>query len=282
MRKGKASLFLLVTATLWSTSGVLIKLVDMNPFAIAGVRSAIAALVIFLWERRIDLRLNFDKAMASVFLAGTVTLFVLANKLTTAANAILLQYTAPVYVALLSPFLLKEEKTSKRDWITISTALTGLVLFFLDELDPTDFLGNCVAIGSGVSFALYNVFMRRQRDGSPIGATFLGNVLTFLVNLPFVFTSMWHTSTKSAVALLVLGVFQLGIPYILYSIAIKHVRAIEALLITMLEPVLNPLWVFLVFGERPGRWALVGGGLVIFSSMFRGLELLGKKSVGEY
>jgi len=228
--------------------------------------------------RKVDLKLNFDRAMASVFLAGTVTLFVLANKLTTAANAILLQYTAPIYVALLSPFLLREEMSSKRDWLGISTAMLGLVLFFLDELDPTNFLGNCVAIGSGISFALYNIFMRRQKDGSPITATFLGNVLTFLMTLPFVLASIRHITTKSAMVLLSLGVFQLGIPYVLYSVSIKHVRAIEALLIAMLEPILNPLWVFLVFGEKPGKWALVGGGLVIFSMLTHSLTYLERKT----
>lgn len=276
MSKSKAFLSLLLTATLWSTGGVLIKLVDLNPFVIAGVRSAIAALIISLWVRKSDLKVDFNRMITSLFFAGTVTLFVLANKLTTAANAILLQYTAPIYVALLSPLLLKEEKTNKKDWIGVFTAMTGLILFFIDELSPANLLGNCIAVGSGVSFALYNIFMRKQKDESPVVSTFLGNVLTFFVNLPFLFVSAWNVSMRDTAALLALGVFQLGIPYVLYSKSIKYVRAIEAVLITTLEPVLNPLWVFLVFGEKPGKWAFVGGTLVVLSSVLRGSEFFKK------
>jgi len=258
----KAIVFLVLAALLWSLGGILIKLIDWNPLAIAGVRSGIAALLILTILRRPQLNWSFPQVGGAISYAVTVILFVIANKLTTAANAILLQYTAPIYVALFGAWFLKE-KTSWLDWLTIFFVLGGMTLFFIDDVTTGGLLGNILAIFSGVAFACLVLFMRKQKNESPLESVFWGNVLTALVGLPFMFQSMPNTS--SWIGLLLLGIFQLGLSYILYSIAIKQVRALEAILIPVVEPILNPVWVFLLLGEIPGPWALVGGAIVLLS-----------------
>lgn len=258
----RAILFLVLAAVLWSLGGILIKWVEWNPVAIAGMRSGIAALLILTILRRPKLNWSVPQIGGAIAYAGTVILFVMANKLTTAANAILLQYTAPIYVALFGAWFLKE-RTSWLDWATIFCVLGGMVLFFLDDVSGGGLLGNILAVCSGLCFAALVLFMRKQKDESPMESVFWGNILTALIGLPFMFGSM--PSASSWVGLLFLGVFQLGLSYILYSIAIKQVRALEAILIPVIEPILNPIWVFLLIGETPGPWALVGGIIVIIS-----------------
>jgi len=263
----RALLLLVVTALLWSLGGVLIKWVEWNPLAIAGARSLIGALVIaLLLGRQLRFDGSFDQIGGAVAYASTVVLFVIANKLTTAANAILLQYTAPIYVALFSPWFLGE-RASRRDWLILLVMMGGMVLFFLDDLSLDGYLGNLVALGSGISFAWLTLFLRRQKDGFPLPSLLLGNLLAGLIGLPFMFQSM--PSTSSWIGLLLLGVVQLGLPYILYALALRRVTAVEGILIPMLEPVLNPIWVFLLMGERPSPWAIVGGTVILGAVIFR-------------
>lgn len=257
-----AVIMLAATAMLWSLGGVLIKWVTWNPLAIAGARSAIASLVLLIVIRKPKINWSGPQIGAALAYAGTVILFVCANKLTTAANAILLQYTAPIYIALFGAWLLKE-RTKAIDWITIFFVIGGMVLFFVDDLSSGGIWGNILAALSGLSFAFLAIFMRMQKDGSPLESVLLGNILTALIGLPFMFTSM--PSISGWTALLILGIFQLGLPYILYSKAIKHVTALEAILIPVLEPILNPVWVLLVLGEKPGLWSLIGGLVVLVS-----------------
>lgn len=262
----RAVLFLVLCAAMWSLGGLLIKMVAWNPVAIAGSRSAIAALAMLAVIRRPRFNWSFAQIGGAIAYAVTVILFVTANKLTTAANAILLQYTAPIYVALFGAWFLGE-RASWLDWATLAAVLGGMVLFFLDKLSVAGMLGNIVAIASGVALAGLALFLRKQKDGSPMESILLGNALTALIGLPF----MLKSSPGSAgwLGIVLLGVFQLGLPYILYALAIKHVTAIEAVLIPVIEPILNPLWVFLVVGEAPGTLALAGGAVVLAAVTFR-------------
>jgi len=264
--KSRAIFFLIITALLWSAGGLLIKMVAWNAIAIAGARSAIAALIIFAFRPKMSFNWKFPQLAGAFCYAGTVILFVAANKLTTAANAILLQYTAPIYVALLSYWFLRERIT-RSDFFTITTAFGGMILFFLDDLSAGGFWGNIVAILSGISFAGTALFLRKQKDHSPLESVFIGNILTFLIGFPF----MWKSWPDASgwLSLVLLGVFQLGCSYILYAEAIKHVTALEGILIPVLEPVLNPVWVFLLIGETPGKWAIAGGVVVLVSVTLR-------------
>lgn len=263
----RALLLLLLTAVLWSLGGVLIKWVNWNPVAIAGIRSLIgAALIGTAFHRELRFTWTFNQIGGAVAYAGTVVLFVIANKLTTAANAILLQYTAPVYVALFSPWFLGEQ-ADRRDWLTLLVMLGGMALFFMDELSFDGYLGNSIALVSGLCFAWLTLFLRRQKDSSSLPSLFLGNLLAGVIGLPFMFQSMPDLS--SCVGLLVMGVVQLGLPYILYALALRHVRAVEGILVPMIEPVLNPVWVFLIMGEQPSPWAIVGGAMILGAVLFR-------------
>ncbi len=258
----KAILFLVITAALWSLGGLLIKSINSHPMAIAGVRSGISAILIVIATGRPKFNWSFAQIGAALAYSALVLLFVAANKNTTAANAILIQYTAPVYVALLSAWLLKE-RVKLLDWVTIFIALGGMVLFFVDNISTKGVLGNLLAAASGVCFGVFTVLMRMQKEGSPLESVLMGNILTAVIGIPFLFQSM--PDSKGWLYLVVLGVVQLGLPYILYAKAIKHVTALEASLIPVIEPILNPVWVFLMLGETPGKWALIGGAIVLIS-----------------
>jgi drug/metabolite transporter (DMT)-like permease len=247
--------------------GVLIKSIEWHPMAIAGGRSAIAIPVMLAcigWPKFTFARVQIGGALAY---AGTVVLFVFATRMTTAANAIFLQYTAPIYVAIIGRWYLGE-RALRIDWMVIAVALSGIALFFMDRLTVSGFWGNIVALGSGVAFAFVALFLRKEKAGSPATSIILGNIIVALAGLPFVLQS--PLGAGGGWRLLLLGVLQLGLPYVLYAAAIKHVTALEATLIPLLEPVLNPTWVMLALGERPGRWAIVGGVLVLGAVLARG------------
>ena len=259
---------LLGAALCWSLAGVLFKFVEWPPLAVAGGRGIIAAVFLVLVRGR-ALRFTWSPLQlgAAVAYAGCTVLFAAANKLTTAANAILLQYTAPVWIALFGAWLLGERST-RADWLTIVAALAGMGLFLYDGLQLNNLTGILLAIASGVCFAAMIILLRKQKDGSPLESIILGNVLGFLIGLPAI-CSAPPLSRSSLVALLLLGVVQLGIPYLLYSRAIKHVTALEAVLLPVIEPILNPVWVMLFVGEVPTRLAFLGGLIVLGAVTWR-------------
>ncbi|MDK9711678.1 DMT family transporter [Acidaminobacter sp.] len=273
--RAKAILYLVIASVLWSTGGMLIKLVDWNPVAIAGTRSGIAALVMLAFVRKPKFSKSKTQIAGAAFYMSTVILFVTANKLTTAANAILLQYTAPIWVAVLGTWVLKE-KTLRVDWLAIFAVMAGMVLFFIGDLGGGALAGNLLSVLSGLFLALTVIFLRLQKDGSQIEMTLLGNIMTFLVSIPFILQSV--PDFKSMVGILILGVFQLGISYTLFSLAVRHVTALEAILIPVIEPILNPIWVFLATGEKPGALALLGGLIVVLAVTLRSFYIsrLGK------
>ena len=266
--KRTQAIFLLVAAAvLWSLAGVLIKWVSLPALAVAGFRSAIALPVLLIFFGRRAVNFSAAQLIGGVAYAATVTLFVAATKLTTAGNAILLQYTAPLYVAMLSGWLL-HERTRWFDWTAIAAVLCGMSLFFLDQLSAGGLTGNILAVIAGFAFASLILAMRKQKDASPAGSAILGNLLTVLVCLPWMVQS--PPGGTDWIGLVILGAFQLGLSYVFYAVAIRNVTAMEAILIPMLEPILNPLWALLCMGERIGPWALLGGVVVILSVLFRG------------
>ncbi|WP_438480351.1 DMT family transporter [Oleiharenicola lentus] len=262
---------LLVAALGWSLAGVLFKLVDWPPFAAAGGRGLVAAVFLLAIGGR-SLRFTWSPLQigTAIAYAGCTVLFAAANKLTTAANAILLQYTAPVWVALFGAWLLNE-RAKRADWITIAVTFLGMALFLYEGLRLNNLLGITLAILSGVCFGAMPVLMRKQKDSSPLEPIILGNVLGFLIGLPAMLSAGALPSTQSIVAILILGIVQLAIPYLLYARAIRHVTALEAVLIPIVEPILNPLWVMLFIGERPSALALTGGAIVIGAVTIRAI-----------
>ncbi len=273
-----ALLLLIITATLWSFGGLLIKMIEWNSFAIAGGRSFFAAIVLWIFLRRPKFTWSSAQLGAAIAYACCCGLFVVATKLTTAANAIVLQYTGPIYVALLSGWLL-HEKITRLDWITIFIVIAGMALFFADSLSADGMAGNIIAIISGISFAFLALFLRKQKHGSPIESLLLGNIIIVVCASPWMFSLSENTSsipllngldTTGLFWLSILGIIQLGIPYILYGKAIKHVTALEATLVPVLEPLLNPLWVLLIQHEKPSGISIIGGIIILGAMLVRG------------
>jgi drug/metabolite transporter (DMT)-like permease len=264
----KAIMFLLCTAVLWSTGGLLIKWIEWHPMAIAGMRSAIAATFLLLVLKRPQFTWSGVQMSGGAAYAASVLSFVVATKLTTAANAILLVYTAPIYVALLSAWFLQERVTAL-DWLTILLVLSGMGMFFFDRLTVEGFWGNICAIVGGIAFAWVVLCLRKQQGTSLLETVLLGNMIAATVGVPFMFGAM--PGLSSWVALLFSGTLQIGLAFVLYAIAIRSVSALEAILIPVIEPLLNPFWVFLLLGEVPSLWTVIGGSVVVVSVTARGL-----------
>jgi len=258
-------------ALLWSSGGLFIKIAPMPALAVACGRSLIAGLF-YLAVLRPDLRAARLSTAAAY--AGCIVTFVAATRLTTAANAIFLQYTGPAYVLLLSPLLLQEPFRAI-DAVCVSLSLAGMSLFFVGKVEPGQAFGNALGVASGVFFALAIVLLRRDAKsgrGDALPSTALGNLLAAAVTLPWAASALPQmASARGAAVLLYLGVVQLGLAYWLFVKGVRKVPAAEASLISMLEPVLNPVWVFIGAGERPGPWAIVGGAVVVASVVVRTL-----------
>jgi drug/metabolite transporter (DMT)-like permease len=262
----RSRFLLLAAAVLWSTAGAAIKRCGLDGWQIAGGRSLVAAVFLLLAVREARVRPTLRVLLVSVAYAFTVVLFVLATKLTTAANAIFIQDTAPLWVLLLSPWLLRETPT-RGELLAIPVYGLGLGLFFLDELTAGQVAGNLVALASGVAFALSIVGLRLLRhDGPP--ALVYGNLIAAAAALPLWPAGPAATPVDLAL-LLYLGVFQLGLAYLAFSRGLAGTPAIEASLLVLLEPVLNPIWTFLFAGERPGPWAIAGGAVVLGATAWR-------------
>ncbi len=252
---------LIATALFWSLAGLLIKAVAWPPMAISGARGLLAALFLILTNRGLRFTWSRDQLIGAAGYAACTTTFCVATKLTTAANAILLQYTAPVWVALFGAWFLGERAT-RADWITIALVLSGMTLFFADGLEMAHWLGNGMGLLSGMCFAGMTIALRRQKDGSPVESIILGNGLAFLIGVPWIIGAP-ALPADGWIALFLLGTVQLGCSYWFYARAIKHVTALEALLIPVIEPILNPLWVLLALHEKPSPLALIGGVIVL-------------------
>ncbi len=266
------SVLLLVAASLcWSFAGVLIKFIATSwpGMAVAGGRGLIAALFLLLTNRRLRFHLSRDQVIGAIGYAACTVTFCTATTLTSAANAILLQYTAPVWVALLGAWLLRERAT-RADWFTIVAALGGMLLFFKDSLTLGHLDGDLLGVLSGICFAGMTIALRRQKDGSAVESIILGNLLAFVLGLPWLVRAPLLPSS-GWVALGLLGVVQLGLSYWLYARAIRHVTALEAVLIPVIEPILNPVWVLLFMREKPSGWALVGGVVVLSAVTLRAI-----------
>jgi DME family drug/metabolite transporter len=265
----RAVLLVAAAALLWSSGGLFIKIAPMPALAVACGRALIATLF-YLAVLRPDLRkARFTTALAY---AGCIVTFVTATKLTTAANAIFLQYTGPAYVLLLSPFLL-DEPFRPIDAICVAISLAGMSLFFIDKLEAGQLAGNLLATLSGVFFAFTVLLIRRDAksgSGDAMPSMTLGNVLAALGTVPFA-GALAYLSGAGALVLLYLGVMQLGVSYWLFARGVRQVPAAEASLISMLEPVCNPLWVLLGTGERPGPWSIAGGAVVLGAVALRTL-----------
>ena len=251
------------TAFLWSTSGMLIKLIPWHPFTIAGGRSLIASVIILLIIRKPKFNFSFYQIAAALANALTMLLFVVANKYTTSANAILLQYVSPAITGLIAVPLLKE-KTRPEHWIAIFFSLLGMLIIFLDKLGGGNLIGNILALFAALMSSFLFIFMRKQKDGSPLESMLLSHWITAAVGLGATLFLPLPVFTLPSLGLITaMGVFQIGFASVLFSYGIKHISAINANLIAVIEPVFNPVWVLIAIGEIPSKNTIIGGGIII-------------------
>ena len=254
-------------AVLWSTGGLLIKEIDLPPLAIVFHRAWIASIVLLLLLRPKRTRVTPTLA-ASVFVyAGMVITFVVATKWTTAANAIFLQDSGIVWVLLLSP-VIAHDAIRGRDVVAVSACLAGMTLFFVGKLSAHGMEGNVVALVSGAFYAITVLLLRRQRGDASQWTAILGNAFGGLAALAFVPHPFAATARDFAI-LAFLGIVQIGCAYALFIKGLEAITATEASIISLLEPVLNPVWVFLGIGERPTGWAIAGAAIVVGAIVWR-------------
>ncbi|QXE90211.1 DMT family transporter [Geomonas subterranea] len=259
------ALAMIVCGFLWSLAGLFIKVLNWNPFLIAGLRSLIAFLFLFALVGTVRLKWSGALLGAALANAATMLLFVAANKTTTAANAILLQYLAPVFTALFSVIFLKEH-LYREQVLALFMTMVGMVVLFLDRLSPGQLVGNLMALTSAFTFSLMFIFTRMQKEGDPLQSFMASHAVAALVALTVaIFLPLPPFTTRAIGSILVLGVVQIGLAAFFFSYGIKRVSAVTANLLAVIEPVFNPVWVFLVLGEAPTANTLVGGVIILGS-----------------
>jgi drug/metabolite transporter (DMT)-like permease len=275
---GQGAVFL--CAVFWSTSGLFIKLVDWHPALIAGGRSFLAALFLLLLrrlsrERPLSPARIPALAASGLAYAATMILFVAANKLTASANAILLQYTAPIWACLLA-WLFLGEKPHWGHWTALFLVSGGMFLVFRSGLTSGSVVGDCLALASGLTFAANSVIMRAQKDGSPADIMISAHILTTVFSIPFFFLYPPSFSAGNIASILFMGIIQIGAASALFAYGIRRISAVQAMLTAAIEPVLNPVWVLLVTGERPALSVIAGGSVIVAAVVFSSLAGRGR------
>ena len=258
-------LLVLAAAIIWSTGGLFIKWTTLSGLELSFGRSLLAAITVAIFTRREGFGLNSVTALAAILYAALLLLFVLATKETTAANAIFLQYTAPLYVLVLEPIFYKE-KFRQRDLLTVIFCVIGMSLFFVGKLRPQDVTGNILALASGVCFASYFLLLRHSssRNVNRASSVIYGNLLVVLIAAPAGLKALPNINLHDTLSVIYLGVVQIGVAYTLFTLGMaRGIRSLDAGIVGYIEPVLNPVWVFLVIGEQPSKWALVGGAIIV-------------------
>jgi len=257
----QARLVLLLAAILWSLAGVFIKFLALPPLTIVFYRSLFASLFFTLFIRKSTAMHRAPLFVAMASYTAAISAFVSANKITTAANAIALQYTAPLFVFTIVHFLFREKITGV-NWMSLLFGMLGIGVICAGSAGQPDAAGVLIALLSGLLFSVYMVSLRFLTDMSAGTLTFLNNLACCLLLLPFVRSEL-ALSWSAGWMVAVMGVVQLGIPYWLFSKGVQKIQIQEASLIVLIEPVLNPIWVALAVGEVPSRATLVGGCLII-------------------
>lgn len=267
MNYSKARLQVLSASTLWSLGGVFIKSISLPGLTIVFYRSIFAASACIFKLKLKDLKFTWLKFSAMIASATLVSLYVIAVKNTTAANAIILQYVFPFFVLIFGRIILKE-KIERNNVICILIAMFGIAIILLGSNNNKDTLGIILAIGSGIAFAFYTIIQRALKDESPNAVVFINSAGTALILMPFVYPA-FHINMAQIIALAAMGIIQLGFPNILYAKGLKILTAQEASLIALVEPILNPIWVLLIVKELPSLNTIVGGSLILAALIFK-------------
>ena len=255
---------MLTCAALWSIAGIFIKQIPWSPFAISCIRSLFAGvtLLVYIWIKHYKIIFNRRTLTAGIIMGLVYTSFVAANKLTTAANAIVLQFTAPLFIVVFSAIIFRK-KILRKDLLAVLFTMLGIALFFFDELESGYIFGNCVAVLAGMFMAVMYMAVGNLGGDARFSAILTGQVATFLIGLPFAIATRPIMTPATVSYIFILGVFQLGIAYILYIKSAEFCPPLACCLLGVVEPLLNPVWVMIFDGETPGLFALIGGIIVI-------------------
>jgi drug/metabolite transporter (DMT)-like permease len=273
----RGRLLILLAAFFWSLAGVFIKFLDLHPLTIVFYRSLFASLVFVPFLKRSQFRFNTATVISVISYTAAITAFVSANKLTTAANAIVLQYTAPILVYLFSRLVLGE-KISRPNALALAVSMVGVGCISFDSAGKPEMPGVVLALVSGVLFAIYMINLQRMKEFSASYLTWLNNLFCAVLLLPFLERPL-SLSTDQLCIVAVMGAVQLGLPYFLFSKGLQTIPLQEAALIALIEPVLNPLWVALTVGEIPSFATFVGGAMILVALAVRYLwPLLSRSS----
>ncbi len=265
----KGIIYVLIAALLWSSGGLFIKLISLNAMQLSFFRCSIAALTFAILFRKQIFLFSKLTIINSIFYAIVLISFVIATKTTTAANAIFLQATAPIYVLIFEP-IINKTRYEKINVITVAVCVLGMFLFFVGEIETGHLEGNLVALISGITFAAFFLGMKKNDPGYQHSSIFWGNILVALICIPFLISiDSIHADDLWMVSFL--GVFQIAIAYAFFSSGLKRIYAVEASIISMIEPVLNPVWVFIGYGEVPSLTAIIGGLIILTSITVRSL-----------
>ena len=267
MSHKKAIAITCFVALMWSLAGFNIKMIEWSPYAIAAGRSLVAVILL----APMVLRKGFQKIDRYV-IGGAICYaafnycFITSTPLTSSAIAIMMQYTAPIYVALLS-WLFLRERVGWADIISVGFVFLGMIFFFLDSNSGGSLKGNIVSIFNGITFAGISIFLRLQKDGNPALSMYLGNVISAVAGLPI----MWNAGMPDTISLLflLLAGLLVAVSYTLYAKASTGLSALETVLIPIIDPVMNPVWVFLFLDERPGALTIVGAAVILVSVTIR-------------
>ncbi len=258
---GSARLYLVITAVLYSTAGLAFKYVDWHPLVLSGMRSLVILPILGLYMGSFKIRFNRTVLLGAMFSYLSMITFVIANQLTTAANAIALQYTNPVFVVLYL-WLFMKFKLQKRDMAVIAVTLLGMVLFFLEDMSPGNLLGNLVAILSGMAMAAMNIYSSTTKEET-LHAIMAAQMISIAVGLLLLPVYPPHLVQSAIISVVYMSLFTTAVPYLFYAKGMKYSSPIDGSLILMVDPILNPVWVFAFTGEMPGPLAMVGAVLVI-------------------
>ena len=283
----KGLIYISFTAFLWSTSGFFIKYLTISAFQISFFRSLIAAITVYviILARGKKIRFEFDTAsnLAAIFYAGILILFVIATKMTTAANAIFLQFTAPMYLVVLKPLVLKT-KFEPRNIITILICIAGMILFFFGKLEIGNIYGNLIAIASGMCFAMFSLLLKYKRvkhnSKNTLSNVITGNALVAVIAGIIIFPNFTLDLTQGLI-LLYMGAIQIGVSYIIFNEGIKYVSATESMIIATLEAMFNPVWVFIGLGEAPSVYSIAGGVIIFGAIIWRNFSAKEKQIIVE-
>ncbi len=271
----KGLIYISIAALFWSTGGLFIRVLTLDALQITFYRSAIAAatIAVISVSRSISLKFEFDRisVLCSLSFSLILILFVSAVKLTTVANAIFLQFTAPIYLLILEPVFLKTG-FNKKNLYAVIVCICGMVLFFFGKLELSNITGNLLAIGSGVSFAFFVLFLKWKKQLHKSENTLVyivvGNIFVCIFCFPAVAGNLAINFTQLLI-LLYMGIFQIGISYIIFNEGVKYVSATESLIIAMLETILSPIWVFLGVGEIPTVYSIIGAAIIMAAIVWR-------------